>query len=280
MTSIMEVSKFYGKVRGTAMPIPAGSEDSESSSDEDEVVVRVEPSVSNEQQEDSDNEGDGSNEGQDENEEPDSEEALQPGIGRRLLWKSAIRAHYPVPAWKICLATAERVHSPTYCFRQMFSPECFKHIVEQINLYSVQSNVNAPLNCSEKEREQFIGCAFHMGIYGVPAQHMCWQTHSRIDKIADAMPMRRWEQIKANLHFNDNTMEGPHNLGQDPLFKIRPFLDFTVETMRSIPLTEHLSIDEQIIPFKGKSHLKNYNPKKPHKWGYKVYVLCDSKGMA
>uniref|UniRef100_A0A3B3S9X6 PiggyBac transposable element-derived protein domain-containing protein n=1 Tax=Paramormyrops kingsleyae TaxID=1676925 RepID=A0A3B3S9X6_9TELE len=205
--------------------------------------------------EDSDNEADGSDEGQDENDEPGSEENLQPGIGRRLLWKTGIRVHYPVPTWKICLATAERVHSPTYYFRQMFTSESLKHIVEQTNLYSVQSNVNTPLNCSEKEIEQFIGCAFQMSIYGVPSTRMCWQTRSRLEKIADVMPMRRWEQIKANLHFNDNTMEVTHNL-------------------------EHLSADEQTIPYKGKSHLKQYNPSKPHKSGYKVYLLCDSKGMA
>uniref|UniRef100_A0A3B3RJN9 PiggyBac transposable element-derived protein domain-containing protein n=1 Tax=Paramormyrops kingsleyae TaxID=1676925 RepID=A0A3B3RJN9_9TELE len=240
--------------------------------DEAEVVIRVKPSVSYEQQEDSNNEADGNDEGQDENDEPGSEENLQPGIGRRLLWKTGIRVHYPVPTWKICLATAERVHSPTYLyyFRQMFTSESLKHIVEQTNLYSVQSNVNTPLNCSEKEIEQFIGCAFQMSIYGVPSTRMCWQTRSRLDKIADVMPMRRWEQIKANLHFNDNTMEVPHNLGQDPLFKLRPFLNFTAERMRSIPMTEHLSVDEQTIPYKGK----------PHKWGYKVYLLCDSKGMA
>ncbi|KAL2083578.1 hypothetical protein ACEWY4_021351 [Coilia grayii] len=275
MSSPMDVFKFYGKVKGTAIPIPEGSEDSDSSSDEHEVVVRAEPSVSHEEQEDSDNEIAGSDEGQDENEEPGSEEDLQPGTGRRLLWKSGIRAHYPIPAWKIRLATAERVHSPTYYFRQMFSSECLKHIVQQTNLYSVQGNVNAPLNCSEKEIEQFIGCAFQMSIYGVPSTRMCWQARSRLDKIADVMPMRRWEQIKANLHFSDNTMD----VGQDPLFKLRPFLDFTVERMRSIPMTEHLSVDEQIIPYKGKSHLKQYNPSKPHKWGYKVYLLCDSKAQ-
>ena len=31
--------------------------------------------------------------------------------------------------------------------------------------------------------------------------------------------------------------------------------------------------DEQIVPFKGRHSLKQYNPRKPHKWGYKVFVL-------
>ncbi len=37
--------------------------------------------------------------------------------------------------------------------------------------------------------------------------------------------------------------------------------------------------DEQIVPFKGKSSLKQYNPKKLKKWCYKICVMCDSAGI-
>lgn len=49
--------------------------------------------------------------------------------------------------------------------------------------------------------------------------------------------------------------------------------------MRSIPKEEHLSVDEQIIPTKSRTSLKQYNPKKPHKWGYKVFVLSGVSGF-
>ncbi|KAK4300288.1 hypothetical protein Pmani_027505 [Petrolisthes manimaculis] len=42
---------------------------------------------------------------------------------------------------------------------------------------------------------------------------------------------------------------------------------------------EKLSIDEQIVPFKGCSRLRTYNPKKPKKWGYKIFVLSDIDGL-
>ncbi|KAF2904348.1 hypothetical protein ILUMI_01806 [Ignelater luminosus] len=46
----------------------------------------------------------------------------------------------------------------------------------------------------------------------------------------------------------------------------------------SIPLQGQMfCADEQIIPFKRKSALKCYNPKK-HKWGYKLFALCDVYG--
>ena len=34
-----------------------------------------------------------------------------------------------------------------------------------------------------------------------------------------------------------------------------------------------------MVPYKGRSKLKQYAPSKPHKYGYKVFVLCDLSGI-
>ena len=38
-------------------------------------------------------------------------------------------------------------------------------------------------------------------------------------------------------------------------------------------------MDEQIIPTKCKSSIKQYCPKKSYKWGYKVFSRCGASGM-
>jgi len=45
-------------------------------------------------------------------------------------------------------------------------------------------------------------------------------------------------------------------------------------------MEEHLANDEQIVPFKGRRCLRQYNPRKPDKWGYKIWVLCGASGFA
>ena len=40
-----------------------------------------------------------------------------------------------------------------------------------------------------------------------------------------------------------------------------------------------LSVDEQMVPFTGASSMKQYVPKKPHQWGYKIFILADSTGV-
>uniref|UniRef100_A0A0K0EC24 DDE_Tnp_1_7 domain-containing protein n=1 Tax=Strongyloides stercoralis TaxID=6248 RepID=A0A0K0EC24_STRER len=51
------------------------------------------------------------------------------------------------------------------------------------------------------------------------------------------------------------------------------------ENMKRIPMEETLCVDEQMIPFKGKHSIKQYMKKKPRKWGFKAFVLCDSNGI-
>ena len=61
--------------------------------------------------------------------------------------------------------------------------------------------------------------------------------------------------------------------GNDKLHKIRSIIDTLKSHFQLSAQTENLCIDEQIIPFKGRSQLKQCNPQKAKKWGYKLYVL-------
>jgi hypothetical protein len=45
-------------------------------------------------------------------------------------------------------------------------------------------------------------------------------------------------------------------------------------------MSERLSIDEQMCATKARHHMKMYMKDKPHKWGYKLYVLCGDMGFA
>lgn len=65
----------------------------------------------------------------------------------------------------------------------------------------------------------------------------------------------------------------------DKFSKIRPMITHLQEKFRVIPMVQNLCIDEQLVPFKGTSSLKQYMPKKPHKWGYKIYCLADDNGI-
>ncbi|KAK8779772.1 hypothetical protein V5799_018886 [Amblyomma americanum] len=128
--------------------------------------------------------------------------------------------------------------------------------------------------------EQFIGTVLTMSIMKLPQTRMYWSERFRISQVADTITRDRWEEIKQSLHFNDN-QEAPdlNNAERDRLYKVRPLLDHVVSKCREIPKSQKLCVDEQLVPFKGGSSLKQYLPNKPKKWGYKLFLLCDECGI-
>ncbi|KAI5107681.1 piggyBac transposable element-derived protein 3-like, partial [Silurus meridionalis] len=67
--------------------------------------------------------------------------------------------------------------------------------------------------------------------------------------------------------------------GYDPLFKVRPVLEKVRANCLKVEPEENHSIDEQMIPFKGKIGMKQYIKNKPHKWGIKVFTRAGVTGL-
>lgn len=70
------------------------------------------------------------------------------------------------------------------------------------------------------------------------------------------------------------------HVDHDQLHKIRPVVIHLNEKFASIPMEQRLSIDEQMCATKVAHFMKQYLPNKPHKWGFKLFVLCSVGGYA
>ncbi len=83
-------------------------------------------------------------------------------------------------------------------------------------------------------------------------------------------------KTKRYFHINDNANLKPRDHADyDPLFKVRPLLTLFNNNLKTIPPEERQAIDKQIIPFKGRRFLKQYNKNKSYKWGFKVFIPED-----
>ena len=98
--------------------------------------------------------------------------------------------------------------------------------------------------------------------------------------VADVMPVNRFEEILSILHASDNgLMKNRNEPGYDRLHKVRPLLNIMNENFAKCAEPEqHMSVDEQIVPFKGHHSLKTYMEKKPNKWGYKIWGSAGQSG--
>ncbi|KAJ8940644.1 hypothetical protein NQ314_010645 [Rhamnusium bicolor] len=52
------------------------------------------------------------------------------------------------------------------------------------------------------------------------------------------------------------------------------------DRFQSIPLQQYLCVDEQLCATKGRHYIKHYLSAKPHKWGYKLYMLYGTDGFS
>jgi len=89
-----------------------------------------------------------------------------------------------------------------------------------------------------------------------------------VEKVAGVMTSMEFLTMKRYLHFCDN-----NHPNDDRLHKIR---DMYRCRFMQVPLKENLSIDEQMVPFKGRSLLKQYLPKN-HINGVIKFMLCLAK---
>ena len=184
------------------------------------------------------------------------------------------------PQWLGTDYQADSIQAPIDYFRYFFDAFFMQYIVLQSNLYAAQIDPSKLHDLSVCELEKFLAVVLYMSVVPLSSTRRFWSVKLRIIQVSDILSRRRFEEIKRFLHFNDNSkMLPPDHENFDKLFKVRPLLDHLRAKYNSITIPGTLCVDEQMIPFKGKSSLKQYVPNKPHKYGYKVFVLCNSKGI-
>lgn len=137
--------------------------------------------------------------------------------------------------------------------------------------------MNKPLSLTRDELEQWLGLVFHLIVIRTPRTRMHWSGNLFVryrDMTATIMSRDRWEFIKSCLNSRDNN--DPVN--NDRLFKVRPLVDHLRKKFQIIRKHQKLCIDEQMLTFKGNHSMKQYLAMKPKKWGFKFFVLADSRG--
>lgn len=114
----------------------------------------------------------------------------------------------------------DEVGSALHYFKKFLDDEILKFIVEQTNLYSVQTT-GFSLNTNSKEIEDFLSILLYTGLVSMPSYTDYWAQHTRFPPIADLMSLKRFQKLRRYIHFNDNGMADGSN---DRYYKIRPVM--------------------------------------------------------
>ncbi|KAK9717154.1 Transposase IS4 [Popillia japonica] len=168
-------------------------------------------------------------------------------------------------------------------FRHFLNKELVGVITEETNRYAeTMKNKNMPsfskwVNVNISEMYTFTALCILMGFIEKPALKDYWSTNPVIETpfFAKVCSRDRFLQILYALHFADNA-----NLDKnDALRKIRPILSSLKESFggRSLYPFEDLAIDESLILWKGRLAFKQYIPSKRHRFGVKLFEICDAE---
>lgn len=161
-------------------------------------------------------------------------------------------------------------------FYRFFPEDLIDDIANQTNLYSVQETGRS-IKVTKEEITDFLAINILMGVVVMPSYKDYWKTSYRYSKIADVMPIILFQQIRRFIHFTDNTQANE----TDRYYKLRPLLDRVRVQCLSVEEKRAFSVDEMIIPYKGKKagSRRQHNPNKPHKWGFKNLVRAGVSGI-
>ena len=175
---------------------------------------------------------------------------------------------------------------PIDAFGKYISHNIIELIVDQTNIYGrnrcAQKGKNAT-DWKELDAAQicaFLGILLIMGFHKLPRIRDYWSTDRNLftPAVANAMTRNEFQRIFSNIHLADNTKMSSKNLSnRNKLYKLHDFLALLKRNFqKNYSLGSCASIDEAMIKFKGRSTLKQYQPLKSTKRGYKVWVLAES----
>lgn len=91
------------------------------------------------------------------------------------------------------------------------------------------------------------------------------------------MSIKTFKKIQGCIRFDDKNDRVQRSV-RDKLAPIRNVFDRWNNNLKTLYTpSEFLTIDEQLIPFRGRCPFRQYIPSKPAKYGIKMWFLCDSQ---
>ena len=175
---------------------------------------------------------------------------------------------------------------PIDSFSKFICQDVIQLIIDQTNIYGRQRCIQKGGDATdwkdidENQMYAFIGILFVMGFHKLPRIRDYWSQDRNLftPVVANTMTRNEFQRIFFHLHLADNSkMPSKNSSNYNKLYKVNDFLYLLKRNFqRNYSLGSCISIDEAMIKFKGRSSMKQYQPLKPTKRGYKVWVLAES----
>lgn len=175
-------------------------------------------------------------------------------------------------------------------FIQFFTANLLSMIADQTNWYNyymagkVQAKNSARLTWTDVdigEMYVFIAIVLLMGVIKKSSIRKYWACDPLLVTpiFGRLMSKNRFTSIMGNLHFTDSLqshLDSQHGVRKDTMERIQPVLEYLkVKFIAAFRPYQKMIIDESFVLWRGNFSIRQYIPSKRHRYGLKLFVLCD-----
>jgi len=188
----------------------------------------------------------------------------------------------------VASTSADGSISPIDCYRHFITDEIISLMVHETNRYAEQYLRRHELSKRSKnlqwrpttneEMLKFLGVVLEMGLVQMPKVDYYWSESQLYGSkiIQNTMSRDKFELILKFFHFANNEQL---DANQDRLAKLNPLLVLLKDRFMSVYMPGSVvTIDETMIPWRGRLSFRQYIPGKAHKYGVKMYKAADMNG--
>ncbi|XP_064867074.1 piggyBac transposable element-derived protein 4-like [Oncorhynchus nerka] len=191
----------------------------------------------------------------------------------------AIRRPGPVVTPGPTAYAASRALDIESTFRLFVTPAIERIIVDMTNLQGVRKYGDGWRPMDSTDLRAYVGLLILAGVYrsrGEAAASL-WDAESGRTVFRATMPLKVFHKYSRLLRFDDRQSR-PARLATDRLAAIREVWNLWEERLPALynPGPD-VTVDEQLVPFRGRCPFRQYIPSKPAKYGIKSWVACDAK---
>lgn len=173
-------------------------------------------------------------------------------------------------------------NKPIDTFEYFFDNATLEKITKESNNYGSKKLKNF-VETTVQEWKYFFSIVIALSLISVHTKLSdIWSSNwmTRIDGICQRFPRDKFFQMKSALHLVDNDSFTDDEKKNKKSYKIAWLASKLAQMFqRSRNFPNILSVDEGMAPYKGyMTSMRQYLSDKPHKWGFRFWILCDICG--
>ncbi|CAI5671651.1 unnamed protein product [Oreochromis niloticus] len=185
------------------------------------------------------------------------------------------------------LSAVAAAHDEASAFMAYFPPEIEDSVIAMTNLEADRRRpaIDGWKPMGPVEFRAYVGLLVLAGVYRSRGEacESLWDAESGRSVFRAAMPLKTFRAYSSALRFDDREArravrgEGGGS-GYDKLARIRAVWD---EWCARLPAMyrpgPEVTVDERLVPFRGRCPYRQYMPSKPARYGIKIWVACDAR---